>query len=89
MSRSYHSLEDKKDICSGPVGDIKKDPSIMITLEKGNHMGDIIIFPVCEKMNRERESSGMCNFNSEKLNKCKYWKMEKEELGNYYNNLKQ
>jgi hypothetical protein len=89
MSRSYHRLEDKKDICSGPFGDTKKDPSVMITLERGNHMGDIIIFPDCEKISRERKTSGMCYFNCNEGSKCKYWAMENETLKEYFNNLKQ
>jgi len=69
MSRSYRKIKSVEHICLGPNNQIKQDDAPIIKMEKGNHLGELVVFTNCgyETM------KNYCSLANQKNTLCKYF----------------
>ncbi len=69
MSISYHPIKAEKRLCRGPNNELTPDSSPLIKIERGNHLGKIVLFSVCGY----RIGEGNCKLSKGDNISCKYF----------------
>ena len=72
MSRSYQKIKSLNRICLGLNNQIKQDDAPTIKMEKGNHLGELVVFTNCSYETMEN----YCSLANQKNTLCKYFGKE-------------